>query len=419
MSVQHLIFLIFQPVWHIIDFITPKKSNYWAFSTHHIKTTNFIENQRAIFEHVKENDKLRKIIFYRGDLPDFEVTNATNTTIVKYGTFYSLILLAQCKVVFVTHSLSMDFSFRWHFKKFSILKIQMHNRLVINLWHGMPMKKLLYASNENTRNHTDRVPYRRFERYHYKGFITSSDIDSYAMAAMFYPINYQQIWKTGLPRNDFLLMNENSLPEYIQSSVVKINNLCKDKKLIFYAPTYRQTSISAKAHYYQFNKEEINELKAILKKNNAILGYRPHYFKNSEKFFNLQEYIDNETIVDLSYEIIPEISAIMRQCDVLITDYSSVCFDAIYLNKPTICFAYDLEQYQSDQDGLLYDLSLIFTTAPFQDFRKMLIKLDELLNTLPADASESMNMTKKIFFNYNDARNSERVINKIFKVLNL
>lgn len=176
----------------------------------------------------------------------------------------------------------MDYSLRWGRKGFAVLKLNTKRRVVVNLWHGVALKRLLYAANQNTLQHTDRVAYRTQERKHYAGLIASSDIDSYAMAAMFYPLNYQQIWLTGLPRNDFLTQAEELLPRYIQDSLKQIQHIKQGKKLIVYAPTYRQTSVSETAYYYQFTQTEIDALKQLLREQNAVLGYRPHYFKNAE-----------------------------------------------------------------------------------------------------------------------------------------
>ncbi len=132
------------------------------------------------------------------------------------------------------------------------------------------------------------------------------------MAAMFYPLNYQQVWLTGLPRNDFLTQVEVLLPRYIQDSLKQIRHIKQGKKLIVYAPTYRQTSVSETAHYYQFTQTEIDALKQLLREQNAVLGYRPHYFKNSEQYFNLDQFIDNEVIFDVSQAVVPEYSALAR-----------------------------------------------------------------------------------------------------------
>lgn len=405
------------PLFRIFDFFTPKNDNYWAFCVHHIKSNQFIENQRAMFEEVKKDKKIKKIIFTRDDSKDFNLENYTNTTIVKIHTLKGLYLLSKCKVIFLTHSISMDLSIRYGNKLFSIIKPKLSNRIIVNLWHGIPLKRLLALTNENIQKITNRVSYNRKERASYSGLIVSSDIDSYAMATMFYPIKYKNIWLTGLPRNDFLLQSLDEVPRYIKEDVFKIEKIKKNKKLILYAPTYRQSHVLDDCDYYQFNSQEIENLKDLLIKNNAILGFRMHYFRNSNSLFNLEDFIDNELFFDLGHNTINEISAAIRCSDIVITDYSSVYIDALYLNKPVFSFAYDLENYKNNQDGILYDLELAFPSKVVTQFDNLLDELEMELISNRQTNSQKYKDTKKIFFKYIDNANSSRVLDKINQIL--
>ncbi len=311
----------------------------------------------------------------------------------------------------------MDFSLRWGGRAFSILKLAMAPRVVVNLWHGIPLKRLLYAANDDTRAHTDRVAYRRQERRRYAGLVASSDIDSYAMAAMFYPLNHRQVWITGLPRHDFLTRDEADLPRYIRDSIQVIREARRGRKLVVYAPTYRQTDVSRDARYYQFSEDEIERLKAMLRANGAVLGYRPHYFKNSREYFNLDKYIDNDLIIDCSQAVVPEFAALARECALLVTDYSSVYIDTLFLGKLVIGFAYDLEHYQRQQDGLLYDMSLAFPGPVCRTFDEVLAAIGATLDAPSADLVARQDMARRLFFKFQDGRNSERVIEQVRRAL--
>ncbi|MDX4065631.1 CDP-glycerol glycerophosphotransferase family protein [Aliarcobacter skirrowii] len=405
------------PIFRIFDFFISKNDNYWAFCVHHIKSNQFIENQRAMFEEVKKDEKIRKIIFTRDDFKDFNLEEYTNTTIVKIHSLKGLYLLSQCKVIFLTHSISMDLSIRYGNKLFSIIKPRLSNRIIVNLWHGIPLKRLLALTNENVQKITNRVSYNRIERAFYSGLIASSDIDSYAMATMFYPIKYKNIWLTGLPRNDFLLKPKNELPKYISKDIDKLEELKKDKKLILYAPTYRQSHVLEDCEYYQFTALEIENLRNLLLKNNAILGFRMHYFRNSNALFNLEDFIDNELFFDLGHNTINEISAAISCSDIVITDYSSVYIDALYVNKAVFSFAYDLENYKNNQDGILYDLELVFPSKVITQFDNLLENLESELNSNSQIHSQKYEDTKKIFFKYLDNSNSLRVVDKINQII--
>ncbi len=417
MRLGRLVFTLLRPLWAAFDACMPKREDHWAFATHPLHTGRFIENQRAMFEHVKSDAAIRKIIFYRGECDDLEIEHGANYELVEHGSLRGMWLLARCKVVFLANSVAMDYSLRWGGRQFSIVPLAMRRRVVVNLWHGIPLKRLFYAANEQTRIKTGRVAYRNRERLGYKGLVASSDIDSYAMAAMFYPLNYLQVWRTGLPRNDFLVGEEQRLPRYIRNSLHKIRQVRRGRRLVVYAPTYRQTGIEGSAGYYQFSDSELERLKALMRKHDAVFGFRPHYFKNSQMGFNLDSYVDGELIVDLSLAAVPEFSAVARECDLLVTDYSSVYMETLYLKKPAVCFAYDLESYKQQQDGLLYDLSLAFPGPVCESFDGMLEAVDRQMASMQSDTGDGLDNARKtahqIFFSYGDDRNSERVYERV------
>jgi len=417
---EKVIFAMLHPLWRLIDRLVPKQKNYWAFATHHLHSHLFVENQRALFEEVKGDKRIKKIIFYRGAGNSFHFSGANNTIVVRHGSTAGLYWLLRCKVLFITHSVAMEYSFRWGASHFSVLKINMKARTVVNLWHALSVKRLLYTANAPVHEHTERVAYRARERRSYAGLISSSDIDSYAMASMFYPLNYKQVWITGLPRNDFLSMPESTLPDYIKESLATIRSVTKGRPLITYAPTYRQTGISETAHYYQFCKREVDQLMSVLVEYDCVFGYRPHYFKNTRNYFNLQAYVDGDRIVDISQSVVPDISAVSRESKLVITDYSSVSMDMVYLGKPGICFAYDQEHYSLRQDGLLYDLTLIFGDRVYTQFQAVLTELRQIMRKeAPVINKEMLLMARRIFFKHIDDKNAARVVQRVREHVNL
>ncbi|MCD6366199.1 MAG: CDP-glycerol glycerophosphotransferase family protein, partial [Bacteroidales bacterium] len=347
----------------------------------------------------------------------FYIEDAINVIIVKMNSLNGFWLLTKCKVIFLQNSISMDYSLRWGAKLFSIIKLNLRKRIIIHLGHGIPLKKLSTLANPLVKNRADRVSFRRKERKFYSGLVTSSSIDSYAMATMFNPIKYENVWITGLPRNDFLIKELNTLPVFIRSQANAINKMKKGRKLITYTPTYRQTATVKDSSYYQFSKEEIDQLKSILIKHNAIFGFRMHYFRNNDNLFNMEKYIDNEYIFDLGHNKISEIAPVIRESDMIITDYSSVYIDALYINKPVFCFAYDLEQYQENQNGLLYDLDIVFPGPVASDFHSLINEINIELTTNTQIQMEKYKIARKIFFEYADDKNTERVIVKVKKAL--
>ena len=54
-------------LWRVLDLLSPKRRDRWAFFTHPLKPGQFIENARAVFEQVKGDARIRKVVFVRAD----------------------------------------------------------------------------------------------------------------------------------------------------------------------------------------------------------------------------------------------------------------------------------------------------------------------------------------------------------------
>jgi CDP-glycerol glycerophosphotransferase len=52
-----------------------------------------------------------------------------------------------------------------------------------------------------------------------------------------------------------------------------------------------------------------------------------------------------ERIVPMQGDVVPEINEVLASFDVLITDYSSVYYDYLMLDRPTIFLPYDVDAY--------------------------------------------------------------------------
>ncbi|OWJ91212.1 teichoic acid biosynthesis protein B [Pseudomonas sp. A46] len=405
------------PLWWVFDRMLPKRMDRWAFFVHPLKSEQFVENSRAVFETVKADPAIHKIIFTRGgEGLDLRLEECRNTRLVDLQSLVGLFCLARCGVYLLTNSIALDMSWRWPDGGFSVLRPTMSRRIVVNLWHGIPLKRLFALANPALRENADRVAFRRRERARYHGLVCSSDVDSYAMAAIFHPIEYSRLWLTGLPRNDFLRMPEAALPRFLASEVDTIRRFKRGRRLVTYAPTFRESEVEA-ASCYQFSDDQITRLKTLMARHDAVFGFRMHYFRKGDQLFNMERYIDGETLLDLGHKTIHEIAPVLRESDLVVTDYSSVYIDALYLDKPVFSFAYDLEHYQARQNGLLYDMELAFPGPVLKDFDDLLRALDEELTCPRQVAGGRYEQTKKLFFSFQDDCNSARLVDRLKELI--
>ncbi|MBN6150087.1 CDP-glycerol glycerophosphotransferase family protein [Xanthomonas sp. AmX2] len=399
-------------LWWCLDRLLPKRDDHWAFFAHPLKPTQFVENARAVFEQVGADPGIYKLVFVRGAAPPLRLDAACNTRVLELGSIAGLLALARCGVLLLTNSVAMDLSLHWRDGSYDAPRASLRRRVVVNLWHGIPLKRLFALANPEQRRHGDRNAARRRERRHYAGLVASSDVDSYAMAAIFHPLPPDRVWVTGLPRNDFLRMPEDALPATLREQTERLRQLRRGRPLVLYAPTYRDTSVAATPSH-AFSDGEVARLRELLQAAGAVLGVRGHYLRNAAPPFDPQRHLDDDVLLDLEHERFPEIAPLLREAAVVLTDYSSVYIDAMYLDLPVLSFAWDLEHYRTRQNGLLYDMALAFPGPVATDFDTLLEALDAALKQRGQAPDARYRAAQRMFFNHRDAHNSQRLVQRL------
>lgn len=397
-------------LWRVLDMLIPKRRDHWALFAHPLKPGQLVENARATHEGLRADPIVRTWVFVRGtDVPPPGVDPAT---VVELGTLSGLWRLARCGVLLLTNSTSMDMSLFWDAGGFSAPKPWLRSRIVVNLWHGIPLKRLFALANPEQRRHGDRNRFRRRERRHYDGLVASSEVDALAMAAIFHPLPPERVWVTGLPRNDFLIKPEAQLPTPLLAELGRVRALCAGRRLVLYAPTYRDASVARELGYH-FSEEEIGALGRLLARHGAVLGVRGHYLANAGGLLPESGSHPMAPVVDLGHAEFHEIAPLLRASAVVVTDYSSVYIDALYLDLPVLAFAYDLEHYRDHQNGLLYDMELAFPGPIERHFDGLLRELDRLLSLPAFEPDAHYRQVQRMFFRHRDAHNTRRVISRV------
>jgi len=398
-------------LWRLLDLLVPKRLDRWAFFAHPLKPGQFVENARAVFEQVKDEPGIERWIFVRGGRHPPGIVQCERTRVVDLDSLAGLWALARCGVLLLTNSMAMDMSLAWRDGGFAAPRPWLGRRVVVNLWHGIPLKRLFALANPQQRHHGDRNRARRRERRHYDGLVASSSVDSHAMAAIFHPLPPDRVWVTGLPRNDFLRMDEASLPPALAAELQRVRALRHGRRLVLYAPTYRDASV-ARDLCYRFSDIEVQRLKLLLDRHGAMIGIRGHYLANAPSPFD-REHLDGRTLVDLDHDAFHELAPLLRESAVVLTDYSSVYIDALYLELPVVSFAYDLDHYSQRQNGLLYDMDLAFPGPVATDFEKLLAALDAALSRPAAFPDDRYRAAQRLFFQHDDAGNSQRLVERL------
>lgn len=252
----------------------------------------------------------------------------------------AFLLMLKAKYFFVTHDTD------------DIYPVVRKETIVINLWHGTPIKKIGYDSPIDIKQILRRKKFgsKVYARWNYF-MVAHNSLFSVFQSALH--IGKEKLHATGLPRNDILFQardNKNVFND-IKSKVLKCYNVKKGKKLILYAPTFRDKLNNSATHVI---KEFVGEFKKY-KNDDIILLLRLHPLDSLNLPIDL---FNDGNIRDVSdYEDMQEL---LISCDILITDYSSIIFDYSILKRPIILFPYDIESYNKERGGFYFNYNRDF-----------------------------------------------------------
>jgi len=358
------------------------------------KGQSYACSPQAIYEYMINNNQYEdyKFIWAFKKVEDYEfLKDNKNTELVKYGSKAYHKQLARAKY--------------WIFN----YRVDDHiypkkNQIYVQCWHGTPLKRLGYdlKDTKNAMNSESEIHDKyRIDAKKFKYLLSPSKFASEKFATAWNLINTKmqdKIIEKGYPRNDFLY-------QYNQKNVIEVKkqlNLPDNKKIILYAPTWRDNQHQAGLGYTYKTEVDFDLLKTKLEHDYIIL-FRDHYLVANS--FDFDKY--SGFIYDVSQ--FNNINELYIVSDILITDYSSVFFDYANLKKPMIFHMYDFEEYKDDLRGFYIDLEEL--PGKITKTEEDLLKAIEETNDFKYDKKYE-NFNNK--YNYLDDGNAtKRVVEKI------
>ncbi|MFD2626510.1 CDP-glycerol glycerophosphotransferase family protein [Salibacterium salarium] len=273
----------------------------------------------------------------------------------------------------------------------------------LQTWHGTPLKKLALDMEEV------HMPGTTTEMYK-KNFVTEAKRWNYLVAPNEYSAEIFErafefdhtFLKTGYPRNDYLFRYNKEDVDAIKNRL----NISHDKKVILYAPTWRDNEYHFIGKYKFSVKMDMDAMKEELGDDYVIL-FRLHYLVADH--LDLSDYED--FAVDASHY--PDIRDLYIVSDLLITDYSSVMFDFGVLKRPMLFYVYDIDNYRDMLRGFYFDFEneapgpLVTTTEPL---------IEEIKNadTIRERYRPHVDTFEEKFHSLEDGNAAKRVIESVF-----
>lgn len=233
-----------------------------------------------------------------------------------------------------------------NFRMYEFL-VRKPEQIYVQTWHGTPFKKIgldvVYDNNARHSNAETHNKYKRDEEL-FTHIISPSRFCSEKLTSSFGIKNPEnKLLEVGYPRNDFL-------KKFSSSDVAEVKlqlGVPQEKKIILYAPTWRDNNYSADTGFTFECPIDFTKLKDELG-DEYVFIVRFHYLVASQ----LEGKFDASYVIDASNY--PDINNLYIISDMLITDYSSVFFDYAILNRPMLFFMYDLEEYANNLRGFYF-----------------------------------------------------------------
>lgn len=272
----------------------------------------------------------------------------------------------------------------------------------LQTWHGTPLKRMLYDIEE-VHGRNDEYVERVGEAVKNWDYLISPS--SYATKAFKSAFRYdKEVLEVGYPRNDIFFKEEK---DELASIVKNKLNLVPEKKIILYAPTFRDDQTTKKNKFVFDINMDLHKMKEKLGEEYIVLLRMHVVVSNKIKLDDeLRDFVYNVS----SY---PDIQELYLITDIMITDYSSVMFDFANTSKPILFYTYDLGNYRDNLRGFYMDFEneapgpLVFNTDEI---------IESVLNIqmVNKDYLHKYTAFKQKYCSLEDGNASKRVVDKVF-----
>ena len=285
------------------------------------------------------------------------------------------------------------------------------HQLLVNLWHGSGVKAHDYYDHDLNPRHVIKL----------KNYFNKVDLmcvhsldDRFKLSAMLH-FDLRKIYVTGQPRLD-CVVNSNGrkkLADIFGEDIVHYN------RLIFFAPSYRSNMSCHAGKIYSDNIFRLDDydnekLNNFLEKHNAAIIYKLHpieqtafkgrVFEMNNRCFELTDGILFEH--DIRYD------ELINAFDVMISDYSSIVFDYLLLDRPVVYLLPDFDEYKNAKGFVFSNIDAYMPGEKAYNFHSMLTALANAFDN-PKQYSHARKNVILNRFDFTDGKSAERCFMQI------
>lgn len=230
------------------------------------------------------------------------------------------------------------------------LRFKKQKQIYLNTWHGIALKHIGNDVKGRTDFNYDNVNY----------LVVSGDYDEKVWKSAFNAKEHSFL-RCGMPRNEELWLADEDKKTRIREKL----GISADKKVILYAPTWRESTDGGKNYainlpiHFDMWKKELGTSYIVL--------FRAHHQTTKVLGVKFDEFVRDAS----NY---PAVNELMIASDVLITDYSAIAFDYSILCKPILTYAYDYDTYLSER-GTYFDIDEFYPSKSCRTEEELLSRI--------------------------------------------
>jgi CDP-glycerol glycerophosphotransferase (TagB/SpsB family) len=382
---RYLIYLLFLPVWWL-QRLWPRNRNIWIFGAWF--GHKYSDNAKVLFEYTLNNHPLVECIWLSRNR---EIVRRLNDEGKKSALSFSIrgiywSLRAGCVI--------------YSSGKQDVNPFFINGATIINTWHGAPMKRIgLDDSYADVRkNRWIRTFFPFLWEFNPDAVVSTAEIFNDKLQSAF-NVTPANVICSGYPRNDIFYD-----AEFIHPLYKRWNDKYKKPRMVFYLPTFRNRNENfTPFHSFGF-REEVWEL--FLEQHNTILISKGHFVGK-----HVGSGSKANRIIHLSDNEIEDLNPLLKDADILITDFSGAYFDFLLTGKPIIFAPFDYDSYITESRQLYFDYNEIVCGPVVRDWNQVITAMEQLFAN---DTYEGHRSLMNLRFNkYRDSNSSARLFREI------
>ncbi len=389
-----------------ISFFMPKNKGLWLFGSSFGK--RFADNPRYLYLYAcrhKNRFGIQPVwITHDKKIASFLMGNGYES--YYYHSVKGIWLALRAKVYFFDNY-SKDINF-W----------QSGGAVKINLWHGIGNKRINYDNKFDKVRH----PKNLWEKWKYfprrlsdekpSHYILASSKEMAVIFSRAFNVDISHVIIDGYPRNDALYESGKNMVFYTKKekdAVMQLSEVKRaGKKIILYMPTFRQSEKKF------FRCMDLKEFNSFLERNNFVFYTKLHPKSELAAKFKKLSY---SCITNISPEV--DTYCLLGMADMLVTDYSSVYTDFLLLDKPTVFFTYDLEEYSRYTRDCYFEYDIYMPESRAYTMDELMEGIIEAFSRqdITAKYKEKRRELCTRMWKYTDGRSCERILRKASRLI--